>query len=87
MKDIAFRYPKLLGLVSAHELAYPQGCDRAGCHVPDLTLLVVFWHEAAVGNFVNKERKSLQDDHREDPCDEAVGDIVRDFGELELVPL
>ena len=86
VKDIAFGHPKLLGLVSAHELAHPQGCDGAGCPLPDLTLLVVFWHEAVVGNFGHKERKSLQDDRREDPCDEAVGDIVCDFGEFELVP-
>lgn len=86
MKDVVVRHRKVLGLVSAHELAHPQGCDGTGRPLPDLTLLVVFWHEAAVGYFGNKERKSLKDDHREDPCDEAVGDIVRDFDEFELVP-
>jgi len=77
---ILFRQPKLL--VSAGELADPQRRNSTRWPMPGLTSLKVFWYETVVGNLGNKDRKTLQDDHRDDSRDEAVGDIERNFSEF-----
>ena len=81
-RNIVFRQPELL--VSACELAHPQGRKSTSWLMQDLTTLKFFWYEAIVGNLGNEVGKALQDEHREDTRDEAVRNIERDYSKPRL---
>jgi hypothetical protein len=55
--------------------------------MPDLTVLKAIRHKPVVGKLGNKEGKTLQDEHRDDTCNDSVGEIERDYSEPELVSL